>query len=71
MHCNVGGLDRVVRIIVGLILIALAATHTVGVWGWLGLIVLMTGVIRWCPAYIPFGIKTSCQAKACCKSDKD
>ena len=69
MNCNVGGVDRLVRIIVGSALVVLAATHTVGAWGWLGLIVLMTGLIRWCPTYIPFGIKTDCKSgKACCKS---
>lgn len=63
MICNVGGIDRVVRLVVGLVLIVLAATHTVGAWGWLGLIVLMTGVFRWCPTYLPLGIKTCCQSR--------
>ncbi|WP_297484364.1 DUF2892 domain-containing protein [Ferrovum sp.] len=59
---NVGGMDRVLRIVVGLVLIGLAATHTVGVWGWIGVVPLLTGAIGWCPGYLPFGIKT-CRTK--------
>ena len=55
---NVGGLDRGLRIIVGLVLIALAATGTVGWWGWLGLVPLATGALGWCPPYSIFGIST-------------
>lgn len=58
MTKNVGGIDRILRIIVGLALIALAATGTVGLWGYIGVVPLLTGVIGWCPAYLPFGIKT-------------
>jgi hypothetical protein len=56
-------MDRVLRIVVGLVLIGLAATHTVGVWGWIGVVPLLTGAIGWCPAYLPFGIKT-CRTKS-------
>ena len=59
---NVGGMDRVLRIVVGLVLIGLAATHTVGVWGWIGVVPLLTGAIGWCPAYRLLGIKT-CRTK--------
>ncbi len=62
MKCNVGGVDRIARIVVGLILIALAATGTVGIWGWIGIVPVFTGAIGWCPAYLPFGIKT-CRTK--------
>lgn len=58
MTSNVGGIDRIVRIAVGLILVALAATGTVGVWAWLGLVPLATGLIGWCPPYSLFGINT-------------
>jgi hypothetical protein len=58
MFKNVGGVDRVLRIVVGVALIALAATGTIGVWGWIGVVPLATGLIGWCPAYLPFGIKT-------------
>ena len=55
---NVGGIDRVVRIGAGLTLVALAATGVVGLWGWLGLVPLATGLSGWCPAYLPFGLST-------------
>ena len=57
MH-NVGSTDRVIRISVGLLLIALAASGTIGLWGWIGVVPLATGIFSWCPAYLPFGIKT-------------
>ena len=59
MKFNVGGVDRMLRIVVGLVLIALAATGTVGWWGWLGIIPLLTGVVRFCPLYPLVGINTS------------
>lgn len=55
---NVGGLDRGLRIIVGLVLIALAATGTVGWWGWLGVVPLATGLLRFCPLYPLLGISS-------------
>ena len=62
MKANVGGIDRIARIVVGLALIALAATGTVGVWGWIGVVPLLTGLIRWCPLYPLLGI-SSCPLK--------
>lgn len=58
MTQNEGGLDRSLRILVGLVLIALAFTGTVGAWGYLGAVPLITGLIGWCPAYTLIGIKT-------------
>lgn len=58
MKSNVGGIDRMLRIALGAVLVALAATHTVGVWGWLGLVPLTTGLLGWCPPYHLFGINT-------------
>ncbi len=58
MTANVGGIDRILRIVAGLVLIALAATGVVGVWGYLGVIVLATGVFRFCGAYTLLGINT-------------
>ena len=58
MNANVGGIDRVARIVAGVVLIALAATGTVGVWGWIGVVPLATGTFRFCPAYLPFGLST-------------
>ncbi len=58
MHKNVGGVDRAVRIVVGLGILSLAFVGPQTPWGYIGLIPLVTGLIGWCPAYLPFGIKT-------------
>jgi Protein of unknown function (DUF2892) len=58
MKSNVGSIDRILRIAVGLILIGLAATGTVGAWGWIGVIPLATSIFRFCPAYTLLGINT-------------
>ncbi len=58
MKTNVGGADRFLRIVVGLVLIGLAATGTVGVWGWIGVVPLVTGTFRFCPGYTLLGINT-------------
>ncbi len=58
MQCNVGKTDRAIRIIAGLVLIALAASNVVGIWGWIGVVPLATGIFRFCPAYTIFGIKS-------------
>ena len=63
MKANVGGIDRVLRIVAGTILVALAVTGTIGAWGYLGLIVLATGVFSFCGAYTLLGINT-CPMKA-------
>lgn len=63
MKCNVGTIDRVLRVVVGLALIALAATGTVGVWGWIGVVPLLTGIFSFCPAYALIGTNT-------CSTDK-
>ncbi|WP_404302036.1 DUF2892 domain-containing protein [Alicycliphilus denitrificans] len=55
---NVGGLDRGLRIVIGLVLIALAATGTVGWWGWIGVVPLLTGLVGACPAYSLLGMNT-------------
>ena len=63
MNANVGGIDRLVRIVVGLGLIGFALTsqHEYAMWGWVGTVPLATALIRWCPAYAPFGI-SSCKS---------
>ena len=58
MKCNSGGIDRALRVIVGLVLIALAVTNTVGVLGWIGVVPVLTGAVGFCPAYALLGIKT-------------
>lgn len=63
MKANVGGIDRSLRIAAGLVLIALAATGTVGAWGWLGVVPLATGAIGWCPPYAILGFNTCAMKK--------
>jgi hypothetical protein len=58
MNKNVGSLDRTLRIVTGLALVALAASGQIGVWGWIGAVPLATGLLGWCPAYNLFGFKT-------------
>jgi hypothetical protein len=58
MKCNVGGVDRILRTVVGLALIAMALTGIVGVWGWIGIVPLASGVLKFCPAYTLFGFKS-------------
>ena len=62
MKCNVGGMDRALRIIIGLVLMGLAFTGTVGNWGYIGVIPLLTGLFGFCGAYTLFGIN-SCKTK--------
>ncbi|NHW03103.1 YgaP family membrane protein [Stutzerimonas degradans] len=58
MKANVGTIDRAVRLVVGLLLIGLTLGGVIGMWGWIGLLPLATGIFRFCPAYGLLGIKT-------------
>lgn len=62
MATNIGTIDRVLRIVVGLALIALALGYLPGfkpnVWGWIGVVPLVTALIGNCPAYSILGIST-------------
>lgn len=61
MKANVGSIDRVLRIIVGLIILG-AGYYYQSWWGLVGLVPLLTGIFRFCPAYLPFGL-SSCAKK--------
>ena len=61
MKTNEGVIDRTLRVIVGLVLIGLAATGTIGMWGYIGIIPLVTGAVGMCPIYSLLGIN-SCPA---------
>ena len=61
MNINEGVIDRSLRVIVGLVLIGLAATGTIGMWGYIGIIPLVTGAVGMCPIYSLLGIN-SCPA---------
>jgi hypothetical protein len=63
MQANVGSIDRIVRVAVGAGLIGAAVMGLIGPWGWLGVIPVATGLFRFCPAYLPFGVRT-------CRLDK-
>ena len=63
MTKNVGGVDRTLRIVVGLALIAAAATGTIGLWGYIGVVPLVTGLFRFCPLYSVVGMNTCPVAK--------
>ena len=58
MSANVGSVDRILRIVVGLILIALVFVGPQTPWGWIGIVPLLTGLFRFCPAYLLFGINS-------------
>lgn len=59
---NVGSVDRVIRVAAGVALIAASLFGAIGLWGWIGIVPLATGLFRFCPAYLPFGLST-CAAK--------
>lgn len=62
MTTNVGTIDRVIRILAGLAILA-AGFYYKNWWGLIGLVPLFTGIVRFCPAYVPLGLST-------CKKDK-
>lgn len=61
MKVNVGNIDRILRGIAGLILIGLTLQGIIGVWGWVGVLLIATGVFSFCPAYRLLKINT-CKA---------
>lgn len=58
MKCNVGKIDRILRIISGLAIIA-GGVYMQSWWGAIGIVPLLTGIICWCPAYLPLRISTN------------
>ncbi|HJV27107.1 MAG TPA: DUF2892 domain-containing protein [Aromatoleum sp.] len=64
MKSNVGGIDKILRIIAGLLLITLAALGMGTPWTWIGVVPLVTGLMGWCPAYTLFGLNTCPLKKA-------
>ena len=57
MKANIGTVDRVIRVIAGLVIIGLGV-YGRSWWGLLGLLPLLTAAVRFCPAYVPFGLST-------------
>jgi hypothetical protein len=62
MQTNVGTIDRIVRAVIGLALIALTLAGTIGVWGWIGVVPLLTAALGFCPLYTMLGF-SSCPMK--------
>lgn len=55
---NTGTMDRIIRILIGAVLVGLAYTGTLGAWAYIGLVPLFTGLLGWCPLYSLLGIQT-------------
>lgn len=55
---NVGSIDRIVRVLIGLVLIGLTLSGTIGVWGWIGVVPLLTAALGTCPLYTVLGFST-------------
>ena len=64
MRVNVGTADRVVRIGAGVVLIGLAVAGTIGPWGYIGIVPILTGLFRVCPAYSLLGFNTCSTGKS-------
>lgn len=70
MNRNVGKVDKIIRIIVGLIIIAVGVIYN----SWfaiIGFVPLLTAVIGWCPLYCPLKINTTCDKESCKKENAD
>jgi hypothetical protein len=59
MKSNVGTMDRLLRVVVGLVLVLLAATDRIGMWGWIGVVPLLTAFVGYCPLYQLLGMRTN------------
>ena len=64
MKANVGGIDKILRIVAGLALIVWAAALGGPVWAWIGVVPLATGLFNFCPVYPLLGISTCPVKKA-------
>ena len=58
MTCNIGTVERIVRAVVGLVLISLVFVGPQTPWGWIGLLPLATAIVGWCPPYALLGMNT-------------
>jgi hypothetical protein len=58
MTANVGSVERILRIVVGVVLIALVFVGPQTPWGWIGIVPLLTGLVGWCPPYALLGVDT-------------
>ena len=58
MTRNVGSIDRALRVLLGLALIVASLTGTIGLWGYIGIVPVLTALVGYCPAYSLIGLKT-------------
>jgi hypothetical protein len=58
MTRNVGSIDRALRVLIGLALIIASLTGTIGLWGYIGIVPLLTAIVGYCPAYSLIGMST-------------
>lgn len=58
MKTNMGTIDRVLRLVVGLVLLYLAFTGAIGLWGYIGIVPVVTALVGFCPLYRIIGIQT-------------
>lgn len=58
LQLNVGNIDRILRVALGLGLISLVFVGPQTAWGWVGVLILFTAVVGWCPIYAALGLKT-------------
>ena len=62
MTVNEGPVDRIIRVVAGVVLLSIVFVGPQTPWGWIGVVPLITGLIGWCPAYSLFGVNT-CRVK--------
>lgn len=63
MKTNIGKVERIVRIVVGIGIVSLAFVGPRSPWAYLGILPLLTGLVGWCPPYALLGISTVRTAK--------
>lgn len=56
---NIGRTDRIIRLVVGIVLIILTLKGVIGFWGWFGVLVIMSALVSFCSLYVLFGIDTT------------
>jgi hypothetical protein len=64
MEKNVGSIDKALRIVAGIVLLALVFVGPQTPWGWIGVVPLLTALIGWCPAYKLLGLSTCAKCKS-------
>lgn len=58
MKLNVGGVDKILRVVLGIVLIAAAVLGAIPMWGYIGIVPLVTGLVNFCPLYTVLGFSS-------------